>query len=56
MTELKDTAEGADARVAILLDEIEKEPLPERLLDLAVKLQKALHERHLQIESAEQGA
>ena len=55
MTDPKETAERAEAHVALLLDEIENEPVPERLLDLALRLQKALHERHARIENADQG-
>lgn len=32
--------------VAVLLTEIEKEDVPDRLLKLAQELQKALHEKH----------
>ncbi|MBP2549900.1 hypothetical protein J2858_002833 [Neorhizobium galegae] len=32
-------------KVADLLGEIEKEPVPDRLLDLALQLQKALNEK-----------
>lgn len=48
-----DQAADADIRlgrrvsreVSVLLNEIEKEPVPDRLLDLALQLQKALAEK-----------
>lgn len=52
----KQTDARADTQVAVLLDEIEKEAVPERLLDLAIRLQKALHERHAGAENAGQDA
>ncbi|MFD1746782.1 hypothetical protein ACFSE1_15005 [Rhizobium helianthi] len=33
------------AKVADLLSEIEKEPVPDRLMTLALELQKALHDK-----------
>lgn len=57
MTDLqKETAERAEAHVVLLLDQIEKEAVPARLLDLAMKLQQALHDRHARVENADQGA
>lgn len=53
MAKKMDQAADADIRlgrrvtrkVSVLLNEIEKEPVPDRLLDLALQLQKALSEK-----------
>lgn len=53
MAKKMDQATDADIRlgrrvtrkVSVLLNEIEKEPVPDRLLDLALQLQKALSEK-----------
>lgn len=44
------SSEGPSHDVSILLEEIEKEPVPERLLELALKLQRKLAEKRRQEE------
>lgn len=44
------TSEAPTPDVSVLLEEIEKEPVPERLLELALKLQKKLVEKRRQEE------
>lgn len=57
MTEKKDAAQndlvGIPAEITSILTAIEKEPVPERLLKLALELQEALAKRRLVEHSAQ---
>jgi|UPI00059EEE00 hypothetical protein len=47
-----EAAEGLPSDLPLLLEEIEKEPVPEKLLTLAIKLQKMLQEKRSREEAA----
>ena len=47
-----EAAEGLPSDLPLLLEEIEREPVPEKLLTLAIKLQKMLQEKRSREEAA----
>lgn len=49
-------AEALPPDIGLLLNEIEKEPVPERLLVLATRLQEALARKRAEKEMADEGA